>query len=83
VLVGQSVEGMVHYRLLESDTFETKFEWTHEAGSDSPWIVALFRQRIARIPQSQESGKNAARQTQRVIFTLDRLMAFGVLSTQL
>jgi len=23
VLVGQSVEGMVHYRLLESDTFET------------------------------------------------------------
>jgi hypothetical protein len=41
VLLGQILEDGVHYRLLESDTLETKLEWTREAGSDSPGIVAL------------------------------------------
>jgi len=41
VLLGQIREGNVHYRALEADTLETKFEWTRDAGSDSPGIVAL------------------------------------------
>src|SRR4029077_4643958 len=34
VLLGQIREGNVHYRALEADTLETKFEWTRDAGSD-------------------------------------------------
>jgi hypothetical protein len=41
VLIGQIREGTVNYRALEADTLETKFEWTREAGSDSPAIVAI------------------------------------------
>jgi hypothetical protein len=41
LLLGQIREDGVHYRALEADTLETKFEWTRETGSDSPWIVAL------------------------------------------
>jgi hypothetical protein len=41
VLIGQIREGNVNYRALEADTLETKFEWSREAGSDSPAIVAI------------------------------------------
>jgi len=61
VLVGQSDEGVVHYRLLESDTLETKLEWTREAGSDSPGIVALSDKELLgfREPENQEKPRRA------------------------
>jgi hypothetical protein len=63
VLVGQSDEGVVQYRLLESDTLETKFEWTREAGSDAPGIVALSDKELLgfRDPKNQEKPRRADR----------------------
>jgi len=68
VLVGQSVEGMVHYRLLESDTFETKFEWTHEAGSDSPWIVALSDKELLGFRNLKNQEKRGPADTARDLY---------------
>ena len=61
VLLGQSDEGVVHYKLLESDTLETKFEWTREPGSDSPGIVALSDKKLLgfRNPENQEKPRRA------------------------
>jgi hypothetical protein len=61
VLLGQTLEEGVHYRLLGSDTLETKFEWTRERGSDSPWIVALSDKELLgfRNPENQEKPRRA------------------------
>jgi hypothetical protein len=61
VLLGQILEDGVHYRLLESDTLETKLEWTREAGSDSPWIVALSDKELLgfRHTKNQENPQRA------------------------
>jgi len=61
VLLGQIREDGVHYRVLESDTLETKFEWTREAGSDFPWIVALSDKELLgfRKPMNQEQVHRA------------------------
>jgi hypothetical protein len=61
VLLGQIREDGVHYRLVESDTLETKFEWTRETGSDSPGIVALSDKELLgfRHPKNQEKPRRA------------------------
>jgi hypothetical protein len=61
VLVGQILENGVHYRMLESDTLETKLEWTCEAGSDSPRIVALSDKELLGFhePKNQEKPRRA------------------------
>jgi hypothetical protein len=62
LLLGQILEDGVHYRLLESDTLQTKFEWTREAGSDSPGIVALSDKELLgfRNPENQDKPRRAA-----------------------
>jgi len=68
VLVGQSDEGVVHYRLLESDTFETKLEWTREAGSDSPWIVALSDKELLGFRNLKNQEKRGPADTARDLY---------------
>jgi hypothetical protein len=57
VLLGQVREGHVHYRALEADTLEPRFEWTREADSDSPWIVALSDKELLGIRDSRPQEK--------------------------
>ena len=57
VLLGQIREGNVHYQALEADTLETKFEWTRDAGSDSPGIVALSDKELLGIRDTHSPGK--------------------------
>jgi hypothetical protein len=61
VLLGQILDDGVHYRLLQSDTLEAKLQWTREAGSDSPRIVALSDQELLgfRNPENQEKRRPA------------------------
>jgi hypothetical protein len=56
VLVGQILDETVHYRILQSDTLETKLEWTEEAGSHSPRIIALSDKELLgfRNPENRE-----------------------------
>jgi hypothetical protein len=57
VLLGQILEDGVHYRLLDSDTLETRSEWTREAGSDSPGIVALSDKELLGFRDSKTQEK--------------------------
>jgi hypothetical protein len=65
VLLGQIREDGVHYRVLESDTRETKFEWTREAGSDSPWIVALSDKEL--LPGTSAPRRRRARSLRSIV----------------
>jgi hypothetical protein len=40
-LVAQVLADGVHYKLLEADTLETKSEWTADAGSNAPRVLAI------------------------------------------
>ena len=41
LLVGQVLQDGTHYRLLDADRLDTRFEWTDSAGSNSPSVVAI------------------------------------------
>lgn len=41
VLIGQTLEDGVHYKLLEADTLNTKLEWTAETGPKARTVIAL------------------------------------------
>jgi hypothetical protein len=41
VLVAQALADGVHYKLLDADTLETKSEWTADAGSKAPRVLAI------------------------------------------
>jgi hypothetical protein len=61
MLLEQSREDGIHYRMLETDTLETKFEWAREAGSDSPSIIALSDKELLgmRAKQTQKEPRQA------------------------
>lgn len=56
VLIGQILEDGVHYKLLESDTLNTKLEWTAEADSKPLSVLALSDKELLGLgkPQSSE-----------------------------
>jgi hypothetical protein len=68
LLLGQVLDGSVHYRALEADTFETKFEWTREAGSDSPRIVALSDKELLGFRDIHSREKLSGVNTEREAF---------------
>jgi len=68
VLLGQILKGNVHYRVLETDTLETKFEWTREEGSDSPRIIALSDKELLGFRDIRSGEKPIGLNTEREAF---------------
>lgn len=68
LLLGQILEDGVHYRLLESDTLETKLEWTREAGSDPPGIVALSDKELLGFRNLENQEKRVPASTERDLY---------------
>ncbi|MGH9743632.1 MAG: hypothetical protein ACRD51_14905 [Candidatus Acidiferrum sp.] len=63
LLVGQTLEDGVHYKLLDADTLGIQSEWTAQAGSNSPWIIALSGKELlgvgaSRSPQKPGTGQS-------------------------
>jgi hypothetical protein len=54
--------------MLESDTLETKLEWTREAGSDSPGIVALSDKELLGFRKTQNEEKPLRADTERDLY---------------
>jgi hypothetical protein len=61
VLLGQTLEDGVHYKLLEADTLTPQSEWTVKSGSDSPWIIALSDKALLGVAPSKGQKKTKAR----------------------
>jgi hypothetical protein len=68
LLLGQIRDGNVHYRALEADTLEVKFEWTRDAGSDSPGIVALSDKELLGFRDSHSPEKPRGSDPEREVF---------------
>lgn len=68
VLLGQIRDDAVHYRALEADTLETKFEWTREAGSDSPGIIALSDKELLGFRGTKNQEKPRETDEERDVF---------------
>lgn len=61
VLIGQILEDGVHCKLLESDTLNTKLEWTAEAGSKPLSVLALSDKELLGLgkPESPQQKDTA------------------------
>ncbi|MGC1619215.1 MAG: hypothetical protein WA765_12070 [Candidatus Acidiferrum sp.] len=60
VLLGQTLEDGVHYKMLDADTLAPQSEWTVKRGSDSPWIIALSDKELLGFAPSKGPKKNRA-----------------------
>lgn len=52
-LIGQVLEDGVHYKVLDTDTLEMKFEWMARAGTNAPRVLALSDQGLLGLAASK------------------------------
>jgi hypothetical protein len=60
LLVGQVLQDGTHYRLLDADTLDTRFEWTDSAGSNSPSVVAISDTELLGVIRSRSQPNTGA-----------------------
>lgn len=59
-LVGQVLEDGLHYKLLDADTLDIKFEWMAKAGTNAPRVLALSDQGLLGLAASKVSHVTSA-----------------------